>query len=203
MISKDQIKSIMKDVTTDNLEKYTNPINDTFEKYEINTSLRMAAFLSQIAHESNQLSDVSENLNYSVNGLLKVFPKYFRTVEEAQLFARQPEKIANKVYANRMGNGDEASGDGWRFRGRGAIQITGHDNYVLCGRELGFDLMKQPEMLEKPIGAILSAGWFWNMRGLNAFADRQEFETITKRINGGLNGLEERLMYYEIAKQIL
>lgn len=166
--------------------------------YEITTAPRVAAFMAQCAHESGQFTVLQENLNYSADGLQKIFKKYFPTPESTRGYARQPEKIANKVYANRMSNGNEASGDGWRFRGRGIIQITGRDNYTRCSQDLYEDntLLDNPDKLCSKDGAIYSACWFWYGRGLNAFADAGDMLTITKRINGGTIGLEDRMKHY-------
>ena len=160
----------------------------------------MAAFLAQLAHESGQLRRWNENLGYRWQGLRQVFPKYFKTDAEAQAFDRQDERIANRVYGGRLGNGPEESGDGWRYRGRGPIQLTGKDNYRTCGAAIGVDLVSQPERLETPEVGCLAAGWFWTKRGLNALADAGDFVTITKKINGGLIGLEDREAFWERAK---
>jgi len=164
---------------------------------------RQAAFLAQTAHESASFTAVKENLNYSAIGLRKIFPKYFPTDELAAQYARQPWKIANRVYANRMGNGDEASGDGWKYRGRGLIQLTGKNNYVSCGTDIGKDLTADPLWLESPEGAVKSALWYWNKNSLNTYADAEDIRGMTKRINGGYHGLDDRLQKYERAKQVL
>lgn len=166
--------------------------------YEVTTAPRVAAFMAQCAHESGQFTVLQENLNYSAAGLRKIFPKYFPTDELANQYARQPEKIANRVYGARMSNGPEATGDGWRFRGRGIIQITGRDNYTRCSQDLYEDdtLLQDPDKLCSKDGAIYSACWFWWGRGLNDFADAGDMLTITKRINGGVNGIEDRMKHY-------
>lgn len=161
-----------------------------FKGYEINTPLRKAHFMCQIEHESN-LKPVSENLNYSENALLSVFGKYF-TKETAKEYARKPEKIANVVYANRMGNGNTESGEGWNFRGRGFIQLTGKDNYRYLSRDSGIDYLSNPDMLLNEADAMIAALWYWKRRKLNKYADLDDVKTITKRINGGYNGLEHR-----------
>lgn len=172
----------------------------------IDTSARVRAFLAQVGHESAQLNLVEENLNYSAQALRKVFPKYFRTPQEASSYAHHPERIANRVYAGRMGNGSEASGDGWKYRGRGLIQITGRDNYVSMSALMGKDLTVWPDALLMPLDACRSAALWWKANGLNALADklatneRKTFEAITKRVNGGLNGLEDRWAIYQRAK---
>lgn len=185
------------------LEKYHGAIVDTFKKFDINTPLRQAAFLSQCAHESGNFSAVVENLNYSKEALVRVWPRHFSTIEFAAPYHRKPEKIANRAYRNRMGNGDEASGDGWKYRGRGVIQVTGKTNYSICGKALNVDLIAQPELLQTPMYAILSAGWFWDSNKLNALADKEDTLAVTKRINGGTHGLEDRKMKLLIAKRIL
>ena len=161
-----------------------------FEKYELNTQLRIAHFMAQIEHESG-LKPISENLNYSAKRLLEIFPKYF-TTEKALLYANKPQLIANKVYANRMGNGSEDSGEGWKYRGRGFIQITGKENYFRLANDTDLDCLKNPDLLLEEPNAMLSALWFWNLKGLNKFADKNDIVGITKRINGGINGLEHR-----------
>lgn len=170
---------------------------------EFITLRRQAAFLAQCGHESAEYCAVIENLNYSSKALRAIFGKYFPTEELATQYHRQPEKIANRVYASRMGNGDEASGDGWKYRGRGLIQLTGKNNYTKCGEYLCYDLLSNPEYLETPMGAVESALWFWTTNNLNTYADSEDIRGMTKRINGGYNGLDERLHYYEIAKESL
>lgn len=166
--------------------KYKTLLN----KNKVNTPLRLAHFFAQIEHESG-LKPISENLNYSVKGLRRVFKKYFTDLE-ANNYARQPEKIANKVYANRMENGNEASGDGWKFRGRGFIQITGKSNYKELTIDTGIDYLNNPELLLTEADSMISALWFWNKRGLNKYADQDNIKEITRRINGGYNGLSHR-----------
>ena len=161
-----------------------------FEKYEVNTKLRIAHFMAQISHESG-LKPISENLNYSSQGLIQTFSKYFTTTEAIN-FANQPEKIANRVYANRMGNGDEKSGDGWKYRGRGFIQITGKINYFQLANDTDLDCLKNPDLLLQEANAMISALWFWNKAGLNKLADKNDIKGITRKINGGYNGLEHR-----------
>lgn len=160
-------------------------------KNEINTPLRLAHFFAQLAHESG-LKPISENLNYSMIGLTQIFSKYFPTKAIASLYARQPEKIANKVYANRMGNGNEASGDGWKYRGRGFIQLTGKDNYKALSKDTDVDYVKEPNLLLNEADAMISALWYWKKTGLNKFADKDDILSVTKAINGGTNGLEQR-----------
>ena len=164
---------------------------------------RQAAFLAQVAHESASFTAVKENLNYSQKALRAVFGKYFPTDELAKEYARQPEKIANRVYANRMGNGDEASGDGWKFRGRGLIQLTGKNNYNECGNDLNMNLIAGPIWLESTQGAVRSALWYWDKNKLNTYADVEDMRGLTKRINGGYHGLDDRIAKYNKAKEIL
>lgn len=163
------------------------------DDFEINTPLRISHFLAQTSHESSDFTRLVENLNYSQDGLLRTFKKYFNP-EQAAHYARKPEKIANRVYANRLGNGPESSGDGWKYRGRGAIQITGKTNYLNCSQYLFGDdeLLKTPDLLLEPKYAILSACWFWEVNGLNKIADGNNIELLTRRINGGTNGLADR-----------
>ncbi len=197
-----QLQKIVPSLSSEKSDSLTHPLNLAMGEAEINTPLRQAAFIAQVAHESQGFSRFVENLNYRADRLLDVFGKYF-TESEAQEFARQPEKIANRVYADRLGNGDEASGDGWRYRGRGFIQLTGKDNYREAGKSLHLDLVGQPELVEGlEIGARVAA-WYWTNRNLNPYADRGQFDTITKRINGGLNGLLDRRAYYKRAKEVL
>ena len=161
-----------------------------FNSYGINTPLRLAHFMAQIDHESG-LKPIAENLNYSSAGLLKTFKKYF-TPLEAIKYQRKPEMIANRVYANRMGNGNEASGDGWKYRGRGFIQITGKNNYTLISKDTGIDYLNNPDLLLTEADSLISALWYWKRNNLNDLADKNDILGITKAINGGLNGLNHR-----------
>ena len=176
---------------------------EMFPHYEINTMKRVAHFLAQCGHESNNFMTLEENLNYSVEGLQRIFKKYFPNQEIAKEFARKPEKIANKVYANRMGNGDEKSGDGWNFHGRGLIQLTGRLNYNNYARDTGQTLEQAVDHLNHPHGALESACWFWHTRGLNKIADTDDITKLTTRINGGTNGLDDRTAKYNKAISIL
>ena len=199
-ITSSTIKAVMPQTTQASV--YVEPLNAAMQFAEVNTPLRIAMFLAQLAHESTQLNRIVENLNYSEQGLLDTFPKYFNAAS-ARDYARQKERIANHVYANRLGNGDEASGDGWKYRGRGLIQVTGKSNYADCGKALGLDLVDAPEQLEQPMLAARSAAWFWKAKGLNALADAQDIVGATQRINGGTKGLKERREFYERAKASL
>lgn len=169
----------------------------------LSTIERRAAFLAQLAHESASFTAITENLNYSAVGLQKTFKKYFPTPELAAQYAKKPAAIANKVYANRMGNGDEASGDGYNYRGRGFIQLTGKKNYTYCGIDLKRDLLTNPDHVATIGGAIDSALWFWKKNNLNSYSDREDIREQTKVINGGYNGLDERLANYAKAKEVL
>lgn len=170
--------------------------------YGINTPERMAAFLAQCAHESGGFTAIKENLNYRAVTLRKIFPKYFPTDEMAAQFANKPQAIANKVYANRMGNGPEESGDGYRYCGRGLIQLTGKDNYFWFAASLQITPEEASEYMETFEGAAQSACWFWETNNLNQWADAKDILTLTKRINGGTIGLEDRKRHFEHALHI-
>ena len=172
-------------------------------QYEINTADRIAAFLAQCAHESGGFVFIKENLNYRWASLRKTFPKYFSTDTLAQQYEKQPERIANRVYANRMGNGGEESGDGYKFCGRGLIQVTGRDNYSWFAASLQISPEEASEYMETFEGAAQSACWFWESNNLNQWADKQDIVTLTKRINGGTIGLEDRKKHYEHCLHIL
>lgn len=183
--------------------KYRTMLN----KNGINTPLRLAHFFAQIDHESGGGRRLEENLNYSKDGLLKIFQSDFDTnkdrrlspteIKVAEMLARKPEQIANFVYANQNGNGGVSSGHGWRYRGRGYIQITGLENYRELSKDTGIDFVSKPELLTQEANAMLSAVWFWNDKGLNRFADQNNIERITRIINGGLNGFEHRKELFE------
>lgn len=203
-VSFELLKSVCQGTKDEIINKYIEPLSQTCSHFEIDTNeKRLAAFIAQIAHESGGFIFVSENLNYSAERLTVVFKKYFPTLESAQAYHRRPSMIASKVYANRMGNGDEESGDGWKFKGRGLIQLTGKNNYESFAKSIGVDLDEAVEYLETPEGACASAGWFWDMRTLNRLADQGDFLRITKIINGGTHGLEDRIKRYEIALNFL
>jgi putative chitinase len=184
------------------VEHWHTALTQILPDYEINTSQRIAAFLAQCAHESGGFTALHENLNYRAVTLLKVFPKYF-TESAAEQFAGKPELIANRVYANRMGNGPEESGDGFRYCGRGLIQLTGKDNYQNFADSLEMVVEDVPQYLETFEGAIQSACWFWESNNLNQLADNGDIVTLTKRINGGTIGLEDRIKHYEHAIRVL
>lgn len=186
-----------------NAEKYYPFVQGACKAFEIISKLRLAAFLSQIGHESASLSVIQENLNYSSQGLMRTWPKRFPTLESAQPYHRNSQKIANKVYANRMDNGSEQSGDGWKYRGRGLKQLTGRYNYKKLSEAFGTDFIGSPELLEHPVWASISAAWFWESNGCHAFADRGDIIGLTKRINGGTIGLDDRLKRYKTALEAL
>ena len=173
-------------------QKWLEPLNSAFAKYDISTPVRQAFFVGQCAHESGNFRILEENLRYSATALMRVWPSRFPNLEVANQFAGNAEKIANKVYAGRMGNGNQESGEGYAYRGRGLFQLTGKENYDNCGKAIGADLINQPQLLVEPHYAAMSAAWFWNKKGLNALADSKDYDTMTKRINGGLIGLDGR-----------
>jgi putative chitinase len=161
-----------------------------FDSYHVNTPLRIAHFMAQIEHESG-LKPIAENLNYSAAGLRSTFGRHFLEVESV-MFARKPEQIANRAYANRMGNGNEKSGDGWKFRGRGFIQLTGKANYIVASKDTRIDFLNNPDLLLEEANAMIAALWFWNKNKLNDLADKNDIKAVTKTINGGFNGLAHR-----------
>jgi len=183
-------------VSSSDADRYLPFLNMTMLKREINTPVRQAMFLSQLAHESGNFRFVVENLNYSADALRRVFGKYFPTEELANQYARQPERIANLVYANRMGNGDEASGDGWKYRGRGLIQLTGKNNYASFSMQADNNALIEPELVAEPELAVESGGWFWSTNRLNQLSDTGDVKAVTRRINGGFNGLADREAKY-------
>ena len=171
--------------------------------YEIDTSKRIASFIAQCSHESGGFTALKENLNYRAVTLRKVFPKYFPNDDLANAYAGKQEMIANKVYANRMGNGDEASGDGFRYCGRGLIQLTGKSNYQAFADSLEMNVEDVPEYLQSFEGAAQSACWFWESNNLNRFADTGDIKGMTKVINGGYIGLDDRIKHYDHALSVL
>jgi len=181
--------------------KWDIPLNQVFVKYDLDTPKRQAAFIGQCAVESANFTRLQENLNYSAQRLTQVWPSRFPNISMAEPYANNPEKLADFVYAGRMGNLQD--GDGWKFHGRGLIQLTGRENYANCGSGVGVDLIDNPDLLLTPKYAALSAGWFWNKKGLNALADTQEYGAMTRRINGGLTGLDERIAKITKALQVL
>jgi len=181
-------------------QKWLEPLNEAFQKYDISTPVRQAFFVGQCAHESNNFTKLEEGLNYSASRIMAVWPSRFPTLDAAAPYANNPEKLANKVYGGRADLGNKEDGDGFKFHGRGCIQLTGRDLYERCGEAIGADLINQPQLLVEPHYAALSAAWFWNKKGLNALADSKDYDTMTKRINGGLTGLDDRKA--KIAKAI-
>lgn len=202
VVSKADIRRIMPNAPKD-IDGFVKAFNQYAPQFGIDTKLRICGFLSQVAVETGELKSLEENMNYSERRLLQVFPRYF-TAEQAKQYANHPEKIGSRVYANRMGNGNEASGDGYKFRGRGCIMLTGREAYkkyadsVYC---VG-NLMAHPEWLGKYPGALKSAMWFWNTKGLNELADNEQISAICKRVNGGTNGYSQRLYYWRMAKRV-
>jgi putative chitinase len=183
--------------------KLAIPLNEAIDQFGIDTENQTSAFLAQAGFESGGFTVFRENLNYSAQGLLTTFPKYFHNLAQANLYARNPEKIANLVYANRMGNGPPESGDGYLCRGRGAIQLTGRAAYTAFARDMQMSFDDTIAFCETQRGAMLSAGWYWDSRRLNAFVDANDFTGLTKAINGGTNGLAQRQKLYESAIQII
>ncbi len=203
-LDKVMLQTIIPHAKEENIDFYLAALNEQLEKFDINSPLRVCHFLAQIAHESGSFNFRTENLNYSAKALRAVFGKYFATDDDAESCARQPEKIANIVYASRMGNGDADSGEGWKYRGRGLIQLTGKDNYEQCGAAIGLPLADEPDQVaESADTAVAAACWFWKLRRLNEAADEDDVELITRRINGGTHGLEDRKEFLERAKKAL
>lgn len=184
------------------VDQWYKALSEILPEYEINTPQRVAAFIAQCAHESGNFVFLKENLNYKAASLRKVFPKYFPDDATAAAYANKPEMIANRVYANRMGNGDEASGDGWRFCGRGLIQLTGKNNYTFFAASLDIPVEEASEYLQTFEGAVQSACFFWEQNKLNQWADAGDILTLTKRINGGTIGLDDRIKHYNHALHV-
>jgi putative chitinase len=203
-LTKDQLKKLLP--KNPYLDYWYNALSQLLPDYEINTPQRIAAFIAQCAHESGNFMVLQENLNYRPPTLRKIFPKYFPTDAMANDYCSRPNKqeaIANKVYANRMGTGDEASGDGYRYRGRGLIQLTGKDNYTFFAGSLGISVEEAAEYMATFEGACQSACFFWEQNKLNQWADKGDIVTLSKRINGGTIGLEDRIKHYEHALHVL
>jgi len=185
------------------LDHWYDALSQALPDYDITTPQRIAAFLAQCAHESGGFRAIKENLNYKAESLVKVFPKYFKSLDEANKYAKQPEKIANKIYGGRMGNGPETSGDGYRYCGRGLIQLTGKSNYQSFADSLEMAVEDVPEYLATFEVAVQSACWFWEANNLNKYADSGDILNMTKKINGGTIGLEDRISHYEHALTVL
>jgi putative chitinase len=183
--------------------QWYSALNMILPDYGIDTVPRVAAFIAQCAHESANFKFLKENLNYRAETLMKVWPSRFTSLDLARQYAMQPEKIANKVYSSRMGNGDEASGDGWRYAGKGLIQLTGKDNYTRFAESIETPVEEIPDYLGTFEGAVQSACWFWEVNNLNQWADAGDILTLTKRINGGTIGLEDRKKHYAHAIHVL
>ena len=196
-----QLKQMVPGIT--HADHWIEAFDQLLPDYEINTPKRIAAFIAQCAHESGGFRFLKENLNYKAESLMKTFPKYFSDRDTANAYAKQPVKIANRVYANRMGNGDEASGDGYRYCGRGLIQLTGKTNYDWFAASLEISATEASEYLETFEGAAQSACWFWESNNLNVEADAGDIKKMTKKINGGYIGLDDRVKHYEHALHIL
>ena len=197
MVSPEQLKQLYIG------EQWVDALNETFQRFNIITPVQQASFIGQAAHESGNFKMLVENLNYRAETLMKVWPKRFPTLEFAKQYERDPKKIANSVYANRMGNRDEASGDGFRFRGRGLFQTTGHAGYYHAGQALGEDFVMNPDLVSTPKYAALTAGFFWNTHKLNQYADTRDFTMMTKKINGGTIGLNDRIKHINHALEVL
>ena len=200
MITLEQLKKIIP--TNKEADEWLKILNEVLPQYDIDTPIRLAGFLAQSAHESSEFNTLEENLNYSAEGLVKTWPRRF-TAATAKNYARKPEAIANRVYADRMANGNEASGDGWRFRGRGIKQLTGRDNYTRFGKDVGMTAEKAAEYCSTKKGAVESAAWFWKTNDLNRFADADDILSLTKAINGGTIGIDDRKKRYSNAKTVL
>jgi putative chitinase len=186
-----------------NTPEWYQALVNNLPQYDIHTPERVAAFIAQCAHESGGFKRLKENLNYKWESLRRVFPKYFPTDDVAQEYAHKPEQIANRIYGSRMGNGDESSGDGFRYCGRGLIQLTGRNNYTKFAESMGMAVEEVPALLETYDGAVKSACWFWSSNNLNQWADASDILTLTKRINGGTIGLEDRIKHYNHAMEVL
>jgi len=183
--------------------EWVDALNETFGRFNVSTKRQQAAFIGQCGHECGNFKILEENLNYRADTLMKLWPKRFPTFEIANQYARNPKKIANMVYSGRMGNRDEASGDGYRFRGRGCIQLTGHANYFHAGQALGTDFVMEPDFVATPKYAALTAGWFWSTHDCNRLAENADWAGLTKKINGGTIGLEDRIKHTNEALAVL
>lgn len=199
--TEDQVATILH---KDDVSDWYNAMVEMFPKYEITTPNRVAGFIAQTAHESASYKTITENLNYSAKALNAIFGKYFhRAGVDAQKYHRQPEKIANRIYAGRMDNGDTASGDGWTFRGGGILQLTGRYNYTEFGKTVGMSAEEATDYVRTPKGAIESACWFWKTNNINKYCDADDIVRMTKRINGGTIGLADRKKHYAHALEVL
>lgn len=208
-VTLEQLQHIMPKSNNEGI--FLAPLNAAMIEFGITNENRVEMFLAQLAHESNQMNAFAENLNYSAQGLINTWPTRFTSVEAAQAYARQPEKIANKVYANRGGNGNEASGDGWRFRGAGLIGLTFYRNHKRCAEYFGLSVAKVGDWLRTPEGACRSAAWFWKMAGCNELADAGDFDGVSDAINighqtnkeGDAIGYKDRLAFYHVTQEAI
>jgi putative chitinase len=198
--TKEQLSSVIGNNA--DMDGWYDALSSVLPTYEIDSPQRVAAFIAQCTHESGGFKRLKENLNYKWESLRRVFPKYFPTDELAQEYAHKQEQIANRVYGGRMGNGDESSGDGFRYCGRGLIQLTGRNNYTKFAESIGVTVEEVPALLETFEGAVKSACWFWQTNKLNQYADAGDILTMTKRINGGTIGLEDRIKHYNHALEV-
>ena len=183
--------------------EWVDALNETFSRFNLTTNNQKAMFIGQCSHESGNFRLLQENLNYKAATLMKLWPKRFPTLEVANQYAGNARAIANKVYADRMGNRDEASGDGYRFRGKGLVQLTGHSNHFHAGKALGVDFVMQPDLVATPKYAALTAGWFWETHKLNPPADALDYTKVTKIINGGTIGLDDRIKHITEALRVI
>ena len=200
ILSLQQLKQMVKNP---HIDHWHEALDQLLDDYEINTPLRVAHFVAQCAHESGNFVFIKENLNYKAASLQKIFSKYFPTAELAAQYANRPEQIANRIYANRMGNGPETSGDGYKYCGRGLIQLTGRDNYTFFAGSLNIPVEEASDYLATFEGATQSACWFWEQNNLNRFADANDVKGLTRAINGGYIGLEDRISHTEHALHVL
>ena len=184
-------------------ESWTIPLNETFQRFNIITINQQAMFIGQVSHECGNFRLLEENLNYKAATLMKLWPKRFPTLEKANEYSGNAKKIANSVYSSRMGNRDENSGDGYRFRGRGCIQLTGHANYFHASKALGIDFVANPDLVSTPQYAALTGGWFWDTHKLNDPANALDYARVTKIINGGLIGLDDRIKHTTEALRVI
>jgi len=200
ILSLPQLKQMVKNP---HIDHWHEALDQLLDDYDLNTPLRVAHFVAQCAHESGNFVFIKENLNYKAASLQKIFSKYFPTADLAAQYANKPERIANRIYANRMGNGPETSGDGYRYCGRGLIQLTGKDNYTFFAGSLNIPVEEASDYLATFEGAAQSACWFWEQNNLNRFADANDVKGLTKAINGGYIGLDDRISHTEHALHVL
>jgi len=203
ILTPDILAKIMPRCLAAKRDEYCAAMNAAMVEAQINTPLRVSAWLANIAHETGELRFWTEDLNYSAESIHATWPKRFLTIGDAMPYAHAPELLANKVYCDRMGNGPQASGDGWRYRGRGPVQLTGREAYLAAGVALGLDLVGAPELAASPGPGFRIAGWFWQWKALAPPADAGEFPTCAKLWNGGYNGLSQRSVYYDRCKLVL